>query len=99
MQSYLDILQNPSDSMGRMNQHAALGPAFFTPGQSAFRTAAQGYDADAAQYGDGKGHHPLNRIDYNDYDGTCTMTQMEPCDSGWLDPQVYGGQVTGARRA
>jgi hypothetical protein len=92
-------IQNPGHSLGRMNQLAALGPSFFTPSQQAFRRAAKGYDADAADYGDTQGHHALNKLTYNNYDGTCTMSQMDTTDSGWFDSGgTPPGKVTGAGR-
>ncbi len=87
-----------SDPPYRWASHANLGPSFFTPEQAAFRTAGQGYDADNAQYGDRQGHHAMHLISHNSYDGTTTVGQLEPCESGWLDAGGDTGRVTPAGR-
>ena len=78
----------------RFAAHSNLGPSFFTPDQMAFRTAAQGWDADNAQYGDRQGHHPMHKMAWNPYDGTTTVGQLDSCESGWLDNGGDMGRVT-----
>jgi hypothetical protein len=95
MSSYSHTCDN---GMERMRDQAALGPNFFTPDQNAFRKAAQGYDAGAAQYGDRQGHHAMSKLTYDPVTGSGWTNGLDATDDGYVELSQDYGRVTGAGR-